>query len=79
MLLNYLKNLFKEIKKRLSGCDMVFVTAGLGGGCLRGSSLVYTNPKGPVAIQEIQKDDTVYTFDNGKIILKILPKPKNST
>jgi cell division protein FtsZ len=59
-----------DIKKRLSNSDMIFITCGLGGGCLRGNSLVYTNPKGPVAIQEIQKNDTVYTFDNGDLVKK---------
>lgn len=60
----------QEIKKKLAGCDMVFVTCGLGGGCLRGSSLVYTNPKGPVRIDSIKPEDTVYTFSDGELVKK---------
>jgi cell division protein FtsZ len=60
----------QDIKKSLSGADMVFVTCGLGGGCLRGSSLVYTNPKGPVRIDSIKPEDTVYTFSNGELVKK---------
>jgi len=60
----------QDIKKSLAGADMVFVTCGLGGGCLRGSSLVYTNPEGPVRIDSIQPGNTVYTFLDNKIVKK---------
>ncbi len=59
-----------EIKTKLIGADMVFITCGLGGGCLRGSSLVYTNPKGPVRIDSMKVGDTVYTYSNGKPVKK---------
>ncbi len=59
-----------EIKKKLAGSDMVFITCGLGGGCLRGSSLVYTNPKGPIRIDSIRPGNTVYTFSDGKLVKK---------
>ena len=58
----------QEIKKKLQGSDMIFITCGLGGGCLRGSSLVYSNPKGPVRIDSIKSDSHVYSFDNGKLV-----------
>jgi len=58
----------QEIKKRLQGADMVFITCGLGGGCLRGSSLIYSNPKGPIRIDSIKPDSDVYSFDNGKLV-----------
>ena len=60
----------QEVKKKLQNCDMVFITCGLGGGCLRGSSLVYTNPKGPVRIDSIKPEDTVYTFSDGELVKK---------
>jgi len=59
-----------EIKKKIAGCDMIFVTCGLGGGCLRGSSLVYTNPEGPVRIDSIKPGNMVYTFSNGELVKK---------
>ena len=34
--------------------DLVFITCGLGGGCLRGSSLVHTT-RGPVKIKNVKK------------------------
>ncbi len=57
----------EKIKELLVGSDMIFVTAGMGGGCLRGSSLVYTNPEGPVRIDTIKKGSHVYTLDEGKL------------
>jgi len=60
----------QEIKKKLSNTDMVFITCGLGGGCLRGSSLVYTNPTGPVRIDSIKPGSTVYTFSDGELVKK---------
>ena len=57
----------QDIKKKLSSADMVFITCGLGGGCLRGNSLVYTNPKGPVRIDSIEPGSTVYSIDEGKL------------
>src|SRR5258708_5285980 len=38
----------QKLQEVLEGADMVFLAAGMGGGCLRASSLIYTNPKGPV-------------------------------
>ena len=58
----------QEIRKRLHGADMIFVTCGLGGGCLTGDSLVYSNPKGPVRIDSIKPDSYVYSFDDGKLV-----------
>ncbi len=60
----------QDIRKRLQGSDMIFITCGLGGGCLRGSSLVYSNPKGPVRIDSVKPDSHVYSFDNGKLVKK---------
>jgi len=59
-----------EIKAKLQGADMVFITAGLGGGCLRASSLIYTNPEGPITIDSIIPDSFVYSLENGKIAKK---------
>ncbi len=59
-----------EIKKRLANCDMVFITCGLGGGCLRGSSLIHTNPEGPVRIDSIIPGEMVYTFQDNKLVKK---------
>lgn len=56
-----------DIRTKLQGADMVFITCGLGGGCLRGSSLVNTNPKGPVRIDSIKAGDKVYTFSEGRL------------
>lgn len=58
----------EDIKNVLRGADMVFLTCGLGGGCLRGSSLVYTNPEGPLRIDSIKPGCTVYTFSNGALV-----------
>ncbi len=58
----------EEIKKLLQGADMVFITCGLGGGCLRGSSLIHTNPEGPVRIDSIKQGSTVYSFSNGTLV-----------
>ncbi len=60
----------QEIRKKVSESDMVFITAGMGGGCLRGSSLVHTNPKGPVRIDSMKEGDMVYTFENGNVVRK---------
>ncbi len=60
----------QELKKKLGNSDLIFVTCGLGGGCLRGSSLVYTNPKGPVRIDSIKPGDMVYTFLDGNLVRK---------
>ena len=58
-----------DIKKALQGADMVFLTCGLGGGCLRGSSLIYTNPDGPVRIDSVKDGCYVYSIDeNGKVV-----------
>ncbi len=59
-----------EIKSKIQGSDMVFLTCGLGGGCLRASSLVHTNPKGPVRIDTMKAGDKVYTYEDGKLIKK---------
>lgn len=59
-----------DIKRALQGADMVFITCGLGGGCLRGSSLIYTNPHGPIRIDSIKPDSSVYSLENGKIVKK---------
>src|SRR3989304_832702 len=56
----------QEIKKKLGEVDMVFITCGLGGGCLRKDSLIYTNPRGPKKISEIMPGSTVYSYDNDK-------------
>jgi len=60
----------QEIRKKLANSDMVFITCGLGGGCLRGSSLVHTNPQGPVRIDTIKPGNTVYAFSDGKLVKK---------
>jgi len=60
----------EEIKEVLKGADMVFVTYGAGGGCLRGSSLVLTNPAGPTRIDTINPGSVVYTFANGELVKK---------
>ena len=56
-----------EIGEILNGADIVFLTAGFGGGCLRGDSLILTNPEGPVRIDSIKPGSMVYTFDNGQL------------
>lgn len=53
----------EDIKKALRGADMVFLTCGLGGGCLRGDSLILTNPEGPIPINSIKPGGTVYTIN----------------
>jgi cell division protein FtsZ len=58
----------EDIKKALQGADLVFLTAGLGGGCLTGDSLIYTNPEGPVRIDSIQPNSFVYSLENGTIV-----------
>ena len=58
----------EEIQDALKGADMVFVVYGAGGGCLRGSSLVFTNPEGPVRIDSITPNSTVYTFLNNRLV-----------
>jgi cell division protein FtsZ len=58
----------QELKKKLASTDMIFITCGLGGGCLRGSSLIYTNPEGPVRIDSISQGSTVLSFDDGKLV-----------
>ncbi|MEK7521472.1 MAG: hypothetical protein AAB599_01580 [Patescibacteria group bacterium] len=60
----------EKIKELLLDTDMVFLTAGMGGGCLRGSSLIYTNPKGPVRIDSINPGSNVYSLENGKLARK---------
>ena len=57
----------QEIKKKLSNSDLVFVTCGLGGGCLRGDSLVSTI-KGPKKISSIKKGEEVFTFYKNKLV-----------
>lgn len=59
----------EDIKKALKGAHMVFLTAGLGGGCLRGESLVY-NSKGRVRIDSIRPGALVYSLDGGRITKK---------
>jgi len=59
----------EEIKKALEGADLVFLTCGLGGGCLRGDSLILTNPGKPVRIDSIKPGELVYTIDeNGELV-----------
>ncbi len=60
----------EEIKKLLQGADMVFITCGLGGGCLRGSSMIYTNPHGPLRIDSIRPGSFVYSLQDGKLVKK---------
>lgn len=60
----------EDIKKALQGADMVFLTCGLGGGCLRGSSLIYTNPHGPVRIDSIKPNSFVYSLEGDKLVKK---------
>ena len=60
----------EEIKKALQGADLVFLTCGLGGGCLRGSSLIYTNPDGPQRIDSIKPGSFVYSLEDGKLVKK---------
>jgi len=59
-----------EIKEKLQGADMVFITCGLGGGCLRGSSLIYTNPHGLVRIDSIKPGQHVYSLEYGSLSRK---------
>ena len=58
----------EEIKNLLIDADMVFITGGFGGGCLRGSSFILTNPEGPVRDDSIKPGSMVYTFENGSLI-----------
>lgn len=58
----------EKLKEVLAGAKMVFLTAGLGGGCLRGSSLILTNPEGPVRIDSIKPGATVFTFSNNRLV-----------
>lgn len=60
----------EKIKELLLDSDMIFLTAGMGGGCLRGSSLIYTNPKGPVRIDSIAPGSHVYSLKDGKLAKK---------
>ena len=60
----------EKLKEVLIDSDMVFITAGMGGGCLRGSSLVYTNPSGPVRIDSIRPGTDVYSMENEKLTKK---------
>lgn len=60
----------EDIKKALQGADMVFLTCGLGGGCLRGDSLIYTNPDGPQRIDSIRPGSFVYSIEDGKLMKK---------
>jgi cell division protein FtsZ len=60
----------EDIKKALQGADMVFLTCGLGGGCLRGSSLIYTNPDGPQRIDSIKPGSFVYSLEDGRLVKK---------
>ncbi len=50
--------------------DMIFLTAGMGGGCLRASSLIYTNPQGPVRIDSITPGAYVYSLEKGQLAKK---------
>jgi len=59
-----------DIKKSLQGADMVFLTAGLGGGCLTGDSLIYTNPEGPIRIDSIKPNFFVYSIEDGRVAKK---------
>ncbi len=59
-----------DIKKLLQGADMVFIACGLGGGCLRGSSTIYTNPQGPVRIDSIHPGSFVYSLEDGNLVKK---------
>ncbi len=58
----------QEIRKKLADTDLAFITCGLGGGCLRGSSLIPTNPHGPVRIDEIKPGSMVYAYDDDKLV-----------
>ncbi len=60
----------QKLQEALEGADMVFITAGMGGGCLRGSSLIYTNPQGPIRIDSIQPGSHVYSLEKGKLAKK---------
>lgn len=60
----------QKLQDVLSDADMVFLTAGMGGGCLRASSLIYTNPSGPVPIDTIRPGAHVYSVENGKLAKK---------
>lgn len=57
----------EEIIENLKGADMVFITCGLGGGCLRGNSLVLTS-NGPIRIDSIKKGAIVYSFENNSLV-----------
>ncbi len=61
------KESYEALKEAISGSEIVFLTAGLGGGCLRGSSSVFTNPEGPVRIDSIKPGATVYTFSDNTL------------
>ncbi len=60
----------EKLKEILVGSDMVFITAGMGGGCLRGSSLVYTNPEGLIRIDSLKEGSYVYSLEDGKLAKK---------
>jgi len=68
---------YNELKQALEGAELVFLTCGLGGGCLRGSSLVLTNPKGPIRIDSIAPGSMVYSFEGGSLVkrkvLSVIP------
>src|SRR3989344_2289343 len=67
----------EEISHFLQDADLVFITCGLGGGCLRGSSFITTNPKGPVRIDSIKPGSMVYSFeDNNLVKRKVLAAMK---
>ena len=60
----------QKLEDVMQDADMVFLTAGMGGGCLRASSLVYTNPSGPVRIDSIEPGAYVYSLEKGKLAKK---------
>jgi cell division GTPase FtsZ len=57
----------QEIKKKLSNCDMVFITCGLGGGTGSGAAAVIANlAKKPVETVRAE-DDVLYVDENGNL------------
>src|SRR5438552_2490790 len=61
---NWSNNVYNLVTKRAvayEGATMEWVDGNLG--CLTGDSQVFTNPKGPRSIAEIEPGDTVYAYD----------------
>lgn len=61
---NWSSNVYNLVTKRAfvqEEGEMLWIDANLG--CLTGDTKVFTNPKGPVPITQLQKGDYIYAFD----------------